>query len=80
MKHRADHVPVRLDHGFSKALIPYTALQGGGTITPFAYVSLSCARLFVTPRAVARHTRLSMEFSLARILEWVVIPFSRESS
>ena len=34
-KHRADHVPVRLDHGFSKALIPHTALQGSGTITLF---------------------------------------------
>ena len=36
--------------------------------------SLSCVRLFGTPRTVAHQTPLSMGLLQARILEWVAIP------
>ena len=42
--------------------------------------SLSCVWLFVTPWTVAGQAPLSMGIPQARILEWVVIPFSRGSS
>ena len=35
---------------------------------------------FVTPRAIAHPAPLSMGILQARTLEWVAIPFSRESS
>ena len=41
---------------------------------------LSCVRLFVTPRTVARQAPLSMGILQARILEWVAMPSSRRSS
>ena len=40
----------------------------------------SCVQLFVTLWTVAHEAPLSMGFIQARILEWVVIPFSRGSS
>ena len=43
--------------------------------------SLSRVRLFETPWTVTHQAPLSMGFSnQARILEWVAVPFSRESS
>ena len=45
----------------------------------FFWKSLSCVWLFATPRTIALQAPLSMEFS-RQILEWVAIPFSRESS
>ena len=41
--------------------------------------SLSYVQLFMTPWIIAHQATLSMEFS-RRILEWVLIPFSRGSS
>ena len=41
---------------------------------------LSCVQLFVTPWTIARQSPLSMGFFQARILEWVAISYSRESS
>ena len=42
--------------------------------------SLTCVRLFETPWTVAGQDHLSMRFFQARMLEWLAIPFSRESS
>ena len=42
--------------------------------------SLSHVRLFATPWTVAHQAPPSMGFSMARILEWVVLSFSRGSS
>ena len=42
--------------------------------------SLSSVRLFVTPWTVAHQALLSMGILQARILEWVAMPSSRESS
>ena len=42
--------------------------------------SLSHVQLFVTPWTVACQVPLSVGISQARILKWVVISFSRESS
>ena len=36
--------------------------------------------LFATPWTVAHQAPLSMQFSVARILEWLAMPFSRGSS
>ena len=41
---------------------------------------LSHVQLFVTPWTVAHRAPLSTEILQARILEWIAIPFSRESS
>ena len=41
---------------------------------------LSCVRLFAVPWTVAYQAPPSMEFFQARVLEWVVISFSRGSS
>ena len=41
---------------------------------------LSCVRLFAIPWTVARQVPLSMEVLQARILAWVAISSSRESS
>ena len=41
---------------------------------------LSCVRLFMTPWTVACQAPLSMRILQTRILEWVAMPFSRESS
>ena len=38
----------------------------------------SCVQLFVTPWTVAHQAPLSMGILQARILEWVVMPFSRD--
>ena len=43
-------------------------------------VSLSLARLFVTPWTAACQAPLSMGILQSRILEWVAMPFSRGSS
>ena len=43
-------------------------------------LSLRCVRCFLTPWTVARQAPLSMGILQPRILEWVVISFSRESS
>ena len=43
-------------------------------------LSYSVVGLFVIPWTVAHQTPWSMEFSMARILEWVAISYSRESS
>ena len=40
----------------------------------------SCVQLFATPWTIAHQAPLSMEISQARILQWVAIPFSKESS
>ena len=40
----------------------------------YAFSRFSRVRLFATPWTIACHTPLSMEFSQARILEWVVAP------
>ena len=40
----------------------------------------SCVRLFMTPWNVAHQASLSVGILQARILEWVAISFSRESS
>ena len=37
-------------------------------------------QLFVAPLTVSHHVSLSMGFLQARVLEWVAMPFSRESS
>ena len=42
--------------------------------------SLHHVQLFVTPWTVAHQAPLSTDFSKPRILEWVAIPFARESS
>ena len=42
--------------------------------------SLSRVQLFVTPQTIARQAPLSTGILQARILEWVVMPFSRGSS
>ena len=42
--------------------------------------SLGHVQLFVTPWTVAHQAPLSTDFSKPRILEWVAIPFARESS
>ena len=42
--------------------------------------SLSCVQLFVTPWTEAHQALLSMGILQARILEWVAMPSSRESS
>ena len=42
--------------------------------------SLSRVRLFATPWAVAYQTPQTMAIFQARVLEWVAISFSRESS
>ena len=42
--------------------------------------SLSHVQLFVTPQTIARQAPLSTGILQARILEWVVMPFSRGSS
>ena len=41
---------------------------------------LSCVQIFVTPWTVAYQLPPSMGILQARILEWVVMPFSRGSS
>ena len=41
---------------------------------------LSPVQLFVTPQTVAHQAPLSMGFLQARILEWIVISFSKGSS
>ena len=41
---------------------------------------LSCVQLFETPQTVAHQAPLSMGILQARILEWVAMPSSRESS
>ena len=41
---------------------------------------VSCVQLFVTPWTVACQAPLSEVILQARILEWVAMPFSRESS
>ena len=41
---------------------------------------LSCVRLFATPWTVAHWPPLSMEFFQARMLDWVAISYSKESS
>ena len=41
---------------------------------------LSLVRLFATPWTVAHQAPLPMEILQARMLEWVAIPFSKESS
>ena len=42
--------------------------------------SLSCVRLFAIPWTVAYQASPSMGFSMARILEWVAISYSKSSS
>ena len=42
--------------------------------------SLSCVQLFATPWTVASQAPLSMGILQVRILEWIVMPFSRGSS
>ena len=42
--------------------------------------SLSCVRIFVTPRTVAHQAPLSEVILQARILEWVAMPSSRRFS
>ena len=44
------------------------------------WCTLSRVQLFATPWTVAHQVLLSMEFFLARILEWVDISYSRGSS
>ena len=46
----------------------------------FVVVMLSSVQLFTTPWTIASQAPLSMEIFQARILEWVAISFSRESS
>ena len=41
---------------------------------------LSCVQLFMSPWTVAHQALLSMGILQARILEWVAMPSSRESS
>ena len=42
--------------------------------------SFNCVQLFTTPWTVAYQAPLSMGFLQTRILEWVAMPSSRESS
>ena len=64
----------------SEALLSIISSQRSGRKHIAAFWSLSHVWFFVTPRTVARQPPLSVGFPRPRILEWVAISFSRESS
>ena len=70
-----------LMHLLQKTISWWLCIYGRGTISHVCCAeSLSHIQLFVTSWTVARQAPLSMEILQARILEWTVMPSSRESS
>ena len=68
-------------HLLQKTISWWLCIYGRGTISHVCCAeSLSHIQLFVTSWTVARQAPLSMEILQARILEWTVMPSSRESS
>ena len=71
-------------HWVGDAILPSHPLSSPSPPKPFKEKLkaklLSCVQLFVTPLTVAYEVTPSMEFSPAKVLEWVAVSFSRGCS
>ena len=77
VKQQLNGIRIRWVHSGSElSIVPDTCKDYVSLVSE----SFSGVQLFAIPWTVAHQAPLSMEFSKARILEWVAIPFPRGSS
>ena len=70
--------PEPMRHNWGEACPPQGKIPCATTKTSACVLNrFSPVRLFVTPWTITHQAPLSMGFSMARILEWVVMPSSR---